>query len=69
MNKRWYVVADRMGTDLQPDLDDAVWTISRDPYDVGWCNDSNTQGYGLTWYEADELANAAANAVWEGKRK
>ncbi len=67
MKKRWYVVADRCGTDLQPGPEEAVWTVSRYPDDVGWINDSNTQGYGLTWDEATELADAA-NAAWEAKK-
>lgn len=56
---RWYVVADR--EDADKDL--AVWTISRDPRQEGWCTDSGCSGYGLTFAAATELADAA-NAAW-----
>jgi hypothetical protein len=54
---RWYVVA----VDYRDDLteDDAVWTLSRDPDTTGWETDGGTSGYGLTFADAKELADAA----------
>jgi hypothetical protein len=36
-----------------------VWTLSKHPEEIGWENDSCCDGYGLSWDEATELANAA----------
>jgi hypothetical protein len=55
---RWYVVRD---ADCSYDIDDeeaTVWTLSRSPYETGWGTDSGYSGYGLTYAEARELADA-----------
>jgi hypothetical protein len=56
---RWYVVRDRA---CSYDIDDdeaAVWTLSRTPGETGWETDSGIGGFGLTYPEARELADAA----------
>ena len=58
---RWYVVVDDNCTDPQPD--NAVWTVSRNPNKPGWETDSGFDGYGLTKDEAEELANALNEMV------
>jgi len=69
--KRWHVVCDwdtythedgtpydwRSGQRPAPDA--RVWTLSLDPRRTGWTNDSDCNGYGLTYDEAKELADAA----------
>ena len=40
-----------------------IWTVSRDPDRPGWETDCACDGYGLTYREAKELADAA-NAVY-----
>lgn len=60
---RWYV------TTAHPESvgeEDDVWTLSHDPKKEGWSTDSSCDGYGLTFADATELADAA-NAVWKAK--
>ncbi len=53
----WYVVHD-WGKDT-PSSDAQVFTISKDPKKCGWDTDLGCEGYGLTKFEADWLAEAA----------
>lgn len=53
----WYVVCHRLAEDPQPD--DEIWTLSRDPDQPGWNTDCGFPGYGLTKADAQELAEAA----------
>ena len=55
---KWFVVADKYRS--QPDdPDDCVWTLSRNPDEIGWETDSGCPGYGLLKKDAEELAGAA----------
>ena len=55
---KWFVVADKYRS--QPDdPDDCVWTLSRNPDEIGWETDSGCPGYGLLKEDAEELAGAA----------
>jgi hypothetical protein len=56
----WYVTVDRFCA-YRDDPDASVWTVSRDPNDIGWETDSGCPGYGLIKNDAEELANAANN--------
>ncbi len=65
---RWYVVcwADTYSDEPErPDEGSAVWTVSQDPTVEGWTTDCGHPGYGLTYAQARELADAA-NARLEG---
>jgi hypothetical protein len=53
----WYVVT----VAVDPEPEERVWTVSRDPDRPGWETDGGYPGYGLTRAEAEELV-AAANA-------
>lgn len=55
--KKWHVVVDKYCTDPEPE--DHVWTVSRDPNETGWTTDSGCNGYGLPKADAEELANSA----------
>lgn len=55
---KWYVTVDRYCSHCD-DPNAPVWTVSRDPNDIGWETDSGCPGYGLTKNDAEELANAA----------
>lgn len=68
--KRWHVVCDwdtrveKDGTPYEwrgerPAREDTVWTVSRAPDWTGWETDNGQTGYGLTYEEAKELADAA----------
>ena len=62
--EKWHVVCDFETRDPwkeeePPHADDPIWTISRDPKETGWENDSDCTGYGLKKADAEELANAA----------
>lgn len=46
--------------------EEKIWTLSRDPEEEGWETDCGEPGYGLTYADAKELADAA-NAA-ESKR-
>ena len=55
---KWFVVADKYRS--QPDdPDDCVWTLSRNPDEIGWETDSGCPGYGLLKKDAEELVGAA----------
>ena len=55
---KWFVVADKYRS--QPDdPEDCVWTLSRNPYEIGWETDSGCPGYGLLKKDAEELVGAA----------
>ena len=60
MNK-WFAVADRDACDLEDD----VWTISRDANVTGWNTDSGHNGYGLKFEDAEEIIRTlnSANAL------
>lgn len=53
--KRWHVVAESRFVGK----DDRVWTLSRNKEKAGWKTDAGCNGYGLTFAEATELADAA----------
>jgi hypothetical protein len=49
--QRWYVTCWANATrypDMIPAPEDEVWTVSLNPNEPGWENDSDTDGYGLT---------------------
>lgn len=57
------------GLDEVKDMD--VWTVSGNPEDVGWTNDSNCRGYGLKRADAEFYAHARTDlpaAIEEIKR-
>ena len=55
---KWFVVADEYRS--QPDdPENCVWTLSRNPDEIGWETDSGFPGYGLLKKDAEELAGAA----------
>jgi hypothetical protein len=56
---RWYVVRDSMCSYDIRDEEARVWTLSLSPTETGWNTDSGYSGYGLTYAEACELADAA----------
>lgn len=64
MTQRWFVVCDESSTD--PQKADHIWTMSMRHDETGWTTDAGTPGYGLTYDQAEELANAA-NSVHEIK--
>ena len=48
------------------DIDDdgaKVWTLSRSPTETGWETDGGYSGYGLSYGDARELADAANRAA------
>ncbi len=49
----WYAVREPDREDDEPSH-----TVSLDPNEHGWTNDSGVHGYGLTWAQAQELAYA-----------
>lgn len=61
MTARWYVTAWTDSGD--PDPEDEVWTLSRDPSRTGWSTDGGCGGYGLTFADATALADAANKAA------
>ncbi len=69
MKRRWYITCWSIGhgDGRLPGKEEAVWTLSRKPHECGWRNDCDCKGYGLTYSEAEELADAA-NAAWETRR-
>ncbi len=42
----------------RPSEDSLVWTISKDPKQAGWVNDSNCEEYGLLYDDANFYAHA-----------
>ncbi len=54
---KWHVVCSEFATD--PKESDEIWTVSRDPKAEGWTTDCGQNGYGLTYADAKELADAA----------
>ncbi len=65
---RWYVVADTTDeTEKERWVKERdVWTLSHDPRKPGWSTDSGCSGYGLSFEDATELADAA-NAAWRNR--
>lgn len=69
----WYVTH---GDADDPHPEEQIFTVSKDPTQTGWCNDSGCEGYGLTKAEADFLAQAAnekeardgVEGPWETRR-
>ena len=61
--KRWYVTRSHADETSDPRFLEAIWTVSLDPTQEGWITDSGCGGYGLTFAQATELADAA-NAMW-----
>ena len=55
----WFVVRDKSCSSDIDDEEAAVWTLSRWPNETGWETDSGYSGYGLTYADARELADAA----------
>jgi hypothetical protein len=55
---KWFVTVDKYSSYID-DPDAPVWTVSKDPNNVGWETDSGHCGYGLPKKDAEELANAA----------
>ncbi len=69
MKQRWYVVA-YDDYDWKPNKREAIWTLSRNPNATGWETDAAYVGYGLTYAQAKEIADAANNAwVYKQARK
>ncbi len=62
---RWYVVSTAIYKydDLDEMSEASIWTLSRNPAEEGWETDSGCDGYGLTYAEAKELADAANAAL------
>lgn len=55
--QRWYVVQCEYASDTSKACRN--WTVSRDPNKPGWETDCGYPGYGLTYAQAKELADAA----------
>lgn len=60
----FYVVVSKYATD--PEADEPIWTISRDPDDPGWETDCGCRGYGLLKADAEFLARCANAAIAQG---
>lgn len=58
---RWYVTCSEYAT--SPKKGERIWTLSRRTTSEGWTTDGGHEGYGLTYREAKELADAA-NEAW-----
>ncbi len=63
---RWYVVRDKYCSYDINDEKAKVWTLSREPGTPGWETDGGYSGYGLTYGQARELADAANAAAGPG---
>ena len=64
---RWYVVRDNSCSYDINDEEAEVWTLSRSPDATQWETDSGFGGYGLTYGQARELADAANAAAGAGR--